>query len=176
MMDQFTRRIIGFGVHSGIVDGVALCRMFNRAIRGPILQNYLSSDHDPLFRFHQWQANLRIIEVKEIKTVPYVPLSHLFVERLIGTIRLECLDRTLFWITADLEAKFLGFQKYFNVYRTHTGLAGRTPEANTAAVVLSLNAYRWLQHCRVPYQTPTAACLSATCVSGHQHSRSFDPD
>ena len=28
VMDQFTRRIIGFGLHSGIVDGVALCRMF----------------------------------------------------------------------------------------------------------------------------------------------------
>jgi hypothetical protein len=34
VMDQFTRRIIGFGVHCGIVDGVALCRMFHRAIRG----------------------------------------------------------------------------------------------------------------------------------------------
>jgi hypothetical protein len=52
----------------------------------------LSSDHDPLYRFHQWQANLRILAVKEIKTVPYVPLSHPFVERLIGTIRRECLD------------------------------------------------------------------------------------
>ena len=28
-MDQCTRRIIGFGVHRGIVDGVALCRMFH---------------------------------------------------------------------------------------------------------------------------------------------------
>ena len=34
VMDQFTRRVIGFGVHRGIVDGVALCRMFQRAIRG----------------------------------------------------------------------------------------------------------------------------------------------
>src|ERR1035441_4096559 len=34
VMDQYTRRIIGFGVHAGSVDGVALCRMFNRAIRG----------------------------------------------------------------------------------------------------------------------------------------------
>src|SRR5215467_13901536 len=34
VMDQFTRRIVGFGIHAGIVDGVALCRMFNRAIRG----------------------------------------------------------------------------------------------------------------------------------------------
>ena len=32
VMDQFTRRIIGFGVHAGDVDGVALCRMFNTAI------------------------------------------------------------------------------------------------------------------------------------------------
>ena len=29
VMDQFTRRIIGFGVHTGDIDGVALCRMFN---------------------------------------------------------------------------------------------------------------------------------------------------
>jgi hypothetical protein len=31
-MDQFTRRIIGFGIHQGDVDGPALCRMFNVAI------------------------------------------------------------------------------------------------------------------------------------------------
>jgi hypothetical protein len=34
VMDQFTSRIIGFGLHNGIVDGVALCRMFHRAIGG----------------------------------------------------------------------------------------------------------------------------------------------
>ena len=113
VMDQFTRRIIGFGVQSGIVDGVALCRMFHRAVRGHSLPKYLSSDHDPLYRFHQWQANLRVLEVKEIKTLPYVPLSHPFVERLIGTVRRECLDRTLFWTTADLETKLLDFQHYY---------------------------------------------------------------
>ncbi len=42
-------------------------------------------------------SNLRILEVTEIKTVPYVPLSHPFVERLIGTIRREYLDHMLFW-------------------------------------------------------------------------------
>src|SRR5437764_920264 len=106
VMDQFTRRVtVGFGIHSGIVDGVALCRMFNRAIRGQALPKYLSSDHDPLYRFHQWQANLRVLEVLEIKAVPYVPVSHPFVERLIGTIRREYLDRTLFWTVADLEGK-----------------------------------------------------------------------
>jgi hypothetical protein len=70
---------------------------FNRAIRGQALPKYLSSDHDPLYRYHQWQANLRVLEVSEIKTVPYVPLSHPFVERLIGSIRREFLDQMLFW-------------------------------------------------------------------------------
>ena len=74
-MDQYTRRIIGFGIERGVVDGLAVCRMFKQAIRDGGLPKYLSSDHDPLYRFHQWQANLRILEVKEIKTVPYVPLS-----------------------------------------------------------------------------------------------------
>ena len=32
VMDQFTRRVIGFGIHAGTVDGVALCQMFNQAI------------------------------------------------------------------------------------------------------------------------------------------------
>jgi putative transposase len=101
VMDQYTRRIIGFGVHAGTVDGVALCRMFNHAIRWQLwMPNYLSSDNDPLYRFHQWQANLRILEVTEIKSIPYVPLSHPFVERLIGTLRREYLDHTLFWTTA----------------------------------------------------------------------------
>jgi len=114
VMDQCTRRIVGFGVHRGVVDGVGLCRMFNRATRGHTPPTYVSSDHDPLYRFHQWQRNLRILDVEEIKTVPYVPLSHPFVERLIGTIRRECLDRTLFWTTADLEMKLLDFRRYYN--------------------------------------------------------------
>ena len=42
--NQYTRRILGFGVHAGTVDGVVLCRMFNRALRGHRwLPKYLSS-------------------------------------------------------------------------------------------------------------------------------------
>src|SRR4029077_14180486 len=56
------------------------------------------------------------------------PLSHPFVERLIGTIRRECLDRTLFWTAADLEMKLLEFQRYFNGHRAHAALDGRPTE------------------------------------------------
>jgi hypothetical protein len=34
VMAQFTRRLAGFGIHAGDVDGVAICRMFNRVIPG----------------------------------------------------------------------------------------------------------------------------------------------
>ena len=94
-MDQFTRRIIGFGVQAGDVDGIALCRLFNTAISTQGVPHYLSSDNDPLFRYYRWQANLCILDVTEIKSVPYLPLSHPFVERLIGTIRREYLDHAL---------------------------------------------------------------------------------
>ena len=157
VMDQFTRRIVGFAVHGGVVDGVSLCRMFNRAIHSHTLPKYLSSDHDPLYRFHQWQANLRILEVKEIKTVPYIPLSHPFVERLIGTIRLEYLDQTLFWTTEDLEKKLRDFQHYFNRHRVHAGLEGRLPEPVEESKPISFASYRWQQHCCGLYQTPIAA-------------------
>ena len=97
VMDQFTRRIVGFGVHAGVLDGPAICRMLTRAIAGaPTLPCHLSSDHDPLFEFHRWKANLRILDVTEIKTVPEVPLSHPFIERLVGTIRRELLDQIHF--------------------------------------------------------------------------------
>lgn len=159
VMDQFTRRIIGFGVHGGIVDGVALCRMFQRAIRGHSLPKYLSSDHDPLYRFHQWQANLRVVEITEIKTVPHVPLSHPFIERLIGTIRREYLDRMVFWTSADLETKLLDFKRYYNGYRTHAGLEGRLPEPDVeqSAQPVRLDSYRCRRHCRGLYETPFAA-------------------
>jgi putative transposase len=159
VMDQFTRRIIGFGVHSGIVDGAGLCRMFQRTIRGHSLPKYLSSDHDPLYRFHQWQANLRVLDVTQVKTVPYVPLSHPFVERLIGTVRREYLDRILFWTTADLESKLLNFQHYYNRHRPHAGLEGCVPEAGADGPPspITFDAYRWRSHCRGLYQTPIAA-------------------
>ena len=75
VMDQFTRRIIGFGVQAAAVDGPALCRMFNQAIAGQRFPTRLSTDHDPLFQFHRWQANLRILDVETVQTVPQVPWS-----------------------------------------------------------------------------------------------------
>ena len=156
VMDQCTRRIVGFGIHAGIVDGRALCCMFNHAIRGHATPKYLSSDNDPLYRFYQWQANLRVLCVTEVKSVPYVPMSHPFVERLIGTLRRECLDRMLFWSAPDLEQKLFEFQGFYNTHRAHASLEGRAPVPKPKDAA-TLNRYRWEEHCRGLYQTPIAA-------------------
>jgi transposase InsO family protein len=133
VMDVFTRRIIGFGVGRAYVDGLSVCRMFNHAISGQPLPKNLSTDHDPLFRFHRWLANLRVLEIEEIKSVPYAPVSHPFVERLIGTIRREYLDRVLFWNALDLARKLEAFRDYCNAHRVHRALAGLTPALRAGA-------------------------------------------
>jgi putative transposase len=160
VIDQFTRRIIGFGVHAGDVDGVALCRMFNKAISAMGAPKYLSSDHDPLFTYHQWTANLRILDVDEIKSVPYTPRSHPFIERLIGTIRREFVDHTLFWNAVDLERKLETFKEYYNRSRTHASLGGSTPAEIGGAPVprpARLQRYAWERHCGGLFQLPVAA-------------------
>ena len=160
VMDQFTRRIIGFGVHAGDVDGIALCRMSNSAISTRGTPKYLSSDHDPLFTYHQWAANLRILGVDEVKSIPYTPCSHPFIERLIGTIRRDFLDQTLFWNANDLERKLTDYQAYYNLHRTHRSLDGDRP-AEVAGVVtklpIKLNKFGWQTHCQGIYQLPIAA-------------------
>ena len=160
VMDQFTRRLVGVGVQAGSVDGAALCRMFNRAIGGQGVPRRLSSDHDPLFTFYRWQANLRVLGVEEIKTIPYVPISHPFIERLIGTIRREYLDHVLFWTAADLERKLAEFTVYYNEYRVHDALDGHPPShaaRDGPRDCVSLSHYRWKPHCRGLFHTPMAA-------------------
>jgi len=121
---------------------------------------YLSSDNDPLFQYQQWQANLRILDVDELKSIPYTPCSHPFIERLIGTIRREFLDHILFWNAGDLERKLADLQTYYNHPRTHSSLGGDTPTefaGETTKLQTTLNNFRWQPHCRGLYQLPAAA-------------------
>lgn len=157
VMDQYTRRIIGFAVNAGNVDGPALCRMFNEATSGQGWPIHISSDNDPLFRYHRWKANLRVLEIEDIKSLPHVPMSHPFVERLIGSIRRELLDHTFFWTATDLENKLKDYQRYYNECRTHSGRNGETPAESDHRKVIDIKQYRWQRHCRGLFQLPMAA-------------------
>ena len=130
------------------------------ARKSPSRSHYLSSDNDPPFEFQRWRANLRVLAIDEIKTVPYVPLSHPFVERLIGTLRREFLDQVPFWRVADLTRKLAAFRDFYNQHRAHASLDGATPvmrAGQPASTPISLEAFGWQSHCRGLFQTPVAA-------------------
>ena len=103
---------------------------------------------------------MRILEIDEITTVPNVPLSHPFVERVIGTMRREFLDQVLFWNARDLERKLAEFQVYYNGARSHASLKGDTPltlAGEHKVPCAELHNVRWVSHCRDMVQLPEAA-------------------
>jgi transposase InsO family protein len=124
------------------------------------LPKHISTDHDPLFRFHRWLANLRVLEIDEIKSVPHVPVSHPFVERLIGTLRREYLDHMFSWNALDLERKLGAFGLYYNESRVHQSLSGSTPEEQAGKSrpgCATLDSFGWREHCRGLFQTAITA-------------------
>ena len=142
------------------VAGPAPCRMLNQAIAGQGLPTRLSTDQDPLFRFHRWQANLRILGVETVQNGAQVPWSHPFIERLIGTIRREYLDRLFFWKAEDLERKLESFRNYYNAARMHQVLSGATPGEKAGGPTpqpAGLENYRWQSHCHGLFELPIAA-------------------
>ena len=160
VIDQYSRRIVGFAVHAGVLDGRSVCRMLNRVLAaanaGPAA---LSTDHDPLVEFHRWKANLRILEIAAIKSVPlYRCLTRSL--NVIGTVPRELLDHVPFRHAADLERKLRQFRDYYNEARVHHSLGGVTPSTHISTEdrrPASLAAYLWQPHCRGLYELPVAA-------------------
>ena len=108
----------------------------------------------------QLDANLRILEIKEVKSIPFTPISHPYVERLIGTVRRECLDQTLFWNEVDLQNKLEDFTDYYNNHRVHSSLNGAVPtgfgEKKTSRLA-NLAHFEWHSLCRGLAQLPVPA-------------------
>ena len=124
------------------------------------LPKYLSTDHDPLFRHLQWQANLRVLEINEIKTVSEILTSLPFIERLIGTARREHLDEIHFWNSHNLERKLAHFSEYYNSARVHYSLDGKTPASkcnNIKIEKINLKNYCWKTFCNGKFSIPVAA-------------------
>ena len=78
VMDQYSRKIVGFAAVKGPVTGVILCAMFNRILGSRKPPKHLSHDHDPLFKFDRWIANMSICQIDEIASVAGAPWSHPF--------------------------------------------------------------------------------------------------
>jgi hypothetical protein len=111
--------------------------------RYPLL-GFVPIDNPPCLRRSRKSIILKATSFQEgqIKSVPYAPVSHPFVERLIGTLRHEYLDHLFFWSPIDLTRKLEAFADYCNAHRVHRSLDGTTPaqraNASTARACCSL--------------------------------------
>jgi len=105
---------------------------------------------------------LRILEIDEIKTVPYTPVSHPLIERVIGTVRRECLDQTLFFNERDLQKKLNQFQEYYNDSRGHSSVDWETPNEIALGMkrsknLASIEKCSWKTFCNGLFQLPVLA-------------------
>ena len=161
VIDHHTREIIGFAVKSGSMTGEDVCRMFaNIRFHSRRSPRHLSTDNDPLFRYHQWRANLRILDIGEIKSVSETPWSHPFIERAIGTVRRECLNETLFWNAKGLESHLQEFALYYNEARVHSSISGQTPlglSGKSRLTKIDLKKYGWQSYCGGRFAVPITA-------------------
>jgi len=137
VLDIFSRKSIGYAVRKYPVNGVDVCSMFEEIRRENqgVIPKHLSTDNDPLWLYHRWKANLNLLEIDEIKSVPFVPESHPFIERKVGITRQDFLHFTLFFGSTDLKKKLQIYQKYYNEGRVHSRIDYLTPKEKAAGKV-----------------------------------------
>src|SRR5215467_1924898 len=89
---------------------------------------YLLRDRDRIFgaEFSQQVADLGI---EEVLAAPRSPWQRAYVERVIGTIRRECLDYVIVFNEASLQRHLKSFLAYYHASRTHLSLAKDPPES-----------------------------------------------
>ncbi|MCX7063069.1 MAG: integrase core domain-containing protein, partial [Proteobacteria bacterium] len=110
--------------------------------------------------FNRRRVRMPNVQPRRRWPAPCAPVSHPFVERLIGTIRREYLDRVFFGNALDLAGKLETFRDYYNEHRVHRALAGLTPAQFAGALSpapAALDHYGWQRHCRGLFERPIAA-------------------
>jgi transposase InsO family protein len=87
---------------------------------------YLVRDNDRAYG-HVFTSRLRAMGIRDRPISPGSPWQNPYVERLIGTVRRECLDRMLIFGEAHLRQILSSYAAYYNEVRTHLGLGKDAP-------------------------------------------------
>jgi len=71
---------------------------------------------------------VKALGIREVLSAPRSPWQRAYVERVIGTLRRECLDHVIVFSEAALYRHVKSFLAYYHESRTHLSLAKDTPE------------------------------------------------
>jgi transposase InsO family protein len=88
---------------------------------------YLLRDRDSIYGAH-FRRRVRALGMEEMLSAPRSPWQNPYVERLIGTIRRECLDHVLVLNERHLMKILRGYFSYYHGWRTHQALDMDAPD------------------------------------------------
>ena len=88
---------------------------------------YVLRDRDAIYG-KDFAAVTRSLGMEEVLTVPRSPWQNPFAERLVGSIRRECLDHIMVWNQRSLRRTLQSYFAYYQRSRTHLALAKDAPE------------------------------------------------
>ena len=91
------------------------------------IPRYLLRDRDRIFG-SEFRKDVKAMGIQEVLSAPRSPRQSAYVERVIGTIRRECLDHVIVLNEASLYRHVKSFLAYYHESRTHLSLAKDTPE------------------------------------------------
>ena len=88
---------------------------------------YLLRDRDRIFG-QEFVKQVRAMGIKQVLSAPRSPWQRAYVERVIGTIRRECLDHLIVFNERSLHRHLQAFVDYYHQNRVHLALEKDTPE------------------------------------------------
>jgi putative transposase len=88
---------------------------------------FLLRDRDGIFG-SEFRRDVKAMGIQEVLSTPRSPWERAYVERVIGTIRRECLDHVIVFNQATLYRHVKSFLAYYHESRTHLSLAKDSPE------------------------------------------------
>ncbi len=125
IMGHGRRQILWFGVTSH-PTAEWMANQLTEACGWEQAPRYLIRDRDRVFG-ELFVRRLRSMGIRDRPTSPRSPWQNGFAERLIGSIRRECLDHIVVFGERHLRHILLSYMTYYNEVRTHLSLEKDTP-------------------------------------------------
>jgi transposase InsO family protein len=103
-----------------------LARQITEAFPWDTAAQYLTRDNDGAYG-EVFRRRLRSMGIRDRPITAQSPWQNGYVERVIGSIRRECLDHVIIWSEAHLRCVLSAYAAYYNSSRTHLGLRKDAP-------------------------------------------------